>query len=351
MRLAKCSFSHVVHARISVALLAVSAAVGAMRPACLAQAAAPSMTDDPASRRAVHARELPSTSVSDQTSWIIEPDVPRVPKIPGVDTQLPPNIERQLGYGFNLAQRGALYSSNSEFRAVIGLCALELDSRTGGTAHRDALREGFIALEEADDFGGEQLDWHESSDVRHVAADHVTSVLNGETRPVDAIEAVQRYYAFAQARLTASCKELPGASLAFYGLARTYVEPGMHTAHAAAKAVLLHRVALEIAPQNVLARNELGVLLAQHGQFAESEQLFRQCIATSPRPESWQNLSVVYAHEGDLTDSRAALAASQALKAVRNGNAMANTAVANAPAEQPANDKTDSTNGKRKTGI
>ncbi len=206
-------------------------------------------------------------------------------------------------------------------------------------------------MEEADDFGGEQLDWHDSADVRRVAADHLTAVLKGATKPIDSIEAVQRYYAFAEERLTTACKELPGASLAFYGLARTYVEPGMHTPHSAAKAALLHRVALAIAPQNVLARNELGVLLAQHGQFAESEQLFRQCVATSPRPESWQNLSVVYARLGDSADSKAALAASHALAATQNNDAAAGRTSANARAEQTAKDKSDSTNAKRKPSF
>ncbi|HEX5472299.1 MAG TPA: tetratricopeptide repeat protein [Lacipirellulaceae bacterium] len=321
-------------ATVTVVAVMFIFAVAAAQLTCCAWAETPSVADDPASRRAVHARELPATSVDNETSWIIEPDVPRIPKIPGLDAQLPPHIERRLSYAFDLAQRGAIYTSNSEFRAVIGLCALELDSRSDGTSHRDALREGFVALEEADDFGGEQLDWHESADVRRVAADHTTAVLKGASRPVDSIEAVQRYYSFAEDRLATACRGVPGSSLAFYGLARTYVEPGMHATHAAAKAALLHRVALAIAPQNVLARNELGVLLAQHGQFAESEQLFRQCIATTPRTESLQNLSVVYARLGDMPDSKAALAASEALKSARNDDKAPNGSSTNAASEQ-----------------
>lgn len=264
-------------------------------------------------RRPVRATALQSTSVDNQTSWIIQPDVPRIPKIAGFDSQLPPHIERRLSYAFDLAQRGATYSANAEFRAVIGLCALEADARAGGTTRREAFREGWVALDEADDFGGDQMDWHESADVRRVIADHATNVLKNSPTSMDSVEAAQAYYVYSEERLTFSCKDIPGATLAFYGLARTYVEPGMRVTHAPAKAALLQRVALAIAPQNVLARNELGVLMAQHGHLAESEQLFRQCVAINPLPETWQNLSIVYARRGDTTSSKAALAASENL--------------------------------------
>jgi Tfp pilus assembly protein PilF len=129
----------------------------------------------------------------------------------------------------------------------------------------------------------------------------------------DAIQAVQAYYAFAEQRFTDSCRGMPGASLAFYGLARTCVSPGTQVTHAAGKAAMLQRVALAIAPQNVLAANELGVLLAEHGQLDEAERLFRRCLETSPTPETWRNLAVVHARKGDGVASQAALTAAEAL--------------------------------------
>src|SRR3972149_3690094 len=113
---------------------------------------------DPAANRKIQAIPLPTSNVDGQTSWIIEPEVPRIPKIAGLDPQLPPHIERRLSYAFDLAQRGAPYTADAEFRAVLGLCALEMDAREGGTARREALREGLQALQEADQFGGDQVD-------------------------------------------------------------------------------------------------------------------------------------------------------------------------------------------------
>jgi tetratricopeptide (TPR) repeat protein len=278
--------------------------------------------NDPAANRDVQAIPLQSSTVDGQLSWIIEPDVPRIPKIPGLDPQLPPHIERRLSYAFDLAQRGATYTADAEFRAVLGLCALEMDAREGGTSHREALREGLIAVHEADQFGGEQLDWRDAADVRSVATSHVTPVLAGAPGPVDSIKAVQAYYMYAEQRLAYACQGLPGASLAYYGWARTIVLPGSKIPHASGKAALLQRVALAIAPQNVLAANELGVLLAQHGQLDDAEKIFKQCVATDATPETWRNLAVVYARQGNENASRSALAAGDALAADKKSRAI-----------------------------
>jgi hypothetical protein len=296
--------------------------------------------------RSVQALPLHNTA-DDQSSWIIEQDVPRIPKIRGLDPQLPPHIERRLSYAFDLAQRGATYSANAEFRAVLGMCALELDAREGGTARREALRQGWIALDEADDFGGDQAEWLSAGDVRVVAAGHTTPSLKSASQShVDSIHALQAYYAFAGERLTYSCRDLPGASLAFYGLARTCVESGPRIKHAAGKSALLQRVALAIAPENVLAGNELGVLLAQHGHLVEAESVFRQCVAIDERPETWRNLAVVCARRGDHLASQAASEAGEALAASKRRNAMsANGAVATTAAAVA-----DEPNGEREKG-
>ena len=282
----------------------------------LADKATPQPDVDPAARRSIRAVEVQSSNVDGQTSWILEPDVPRIPKVKGLNAQLPPHIEQRLSYAFDLAQRGATYSSSAEFHAVLGLCALELDSRDGGTKHREALQLGLNALEEADDFGGEQVDWHDSTDIQRMVASHSTPVLHQDPPPkVDAIQAAQAYYTFAESELAYSCEGLPGASLAFYGLGRTCVVAGTRVPHSAGKAAVFQRVALDVAPQNVLAGNELGVLLADHGHLQEAEKTFEQCVATEATPEAWRNLSIIYSREGKQDASRSALAASEALAA------------------------------------
>jgi tetratricopeptide (TPR) repeat protein len=302
--------------------------------------AAGNAVSDSQPKRNIRATALPSTSVDGQTSWILEPDVPRIPQIAGLKPQLPPHVERQLSYAFDLAQRGATFSANGQFREVLNLCALELDARAGGTSRREALHEAWAALEEADDFNTGRLELWDTAQVRLAAASHRTSVLKDRaTRADDSIQAVQAYYAFAEKRFTYACRELPGASLAFYGLARTFVVPGTQVPQAAGKAALLQRVALAIAPQNVLARNELGVLLAEYGQLNEAERQFQECLATSPTPEAWRNLAVVYARKGDRPASQKAMAAADALAAKRGGAHLAESA-SNQSGDAGRSDKT-----------
>jgi hypothetical protein len=314
------------------------------------QPEAAAASDAPTSRN-VQAVSLETNPTEGQASWLIKPGDPRVPKIAGLDKPLPPNIEQRLSYAFDLAQRGATYSAAAEFEAVLGLCALELDTRDGGTSHRDALRQGLIALTEADDFSGQEVDWRESADVRSIAAGHTTTTLaKTSAAPVDSIQAVQAYYAFAEERLSYACGELPGSSLAFYGLGRTIMIPHSSVTHAAGKAALYHRVALTIAPQNTLSGNELGVLLAQHGRLDEAEKLFQQCVATSGAKESYQNLLAVTARKNNQQVDPGVVTAGQISDASQVGGtvlASAETPVASvaskpAPSSQPGVEKTES---------
>lgn len=270
----------------------------------------------PATNRSVQAIRQEPTEVDGQTSWIIEPNVPRIPKITGTELQLPPHIEQRLGRAFDLAQRGATYSANTEFREVLGLCALELDARNRTTNHRASLRQGLIALDEADEISGHRIDWADAADVRLATAGHSTPVLHaGVPDGIDAIQVAQLYYSFAEERFAYACEGMPAASLAYYGLARTFVQPSARYMHAAGKAAMLQRVALRISPQNMLAANELGVLLAQHGHLHEAESLFKQCVAIDATPEAWQNLAVIYERKGNADASRAAMAAGNELAA------------------------------------
>jgi hypothetical protein len=295
-------------------LLAAASAGCATTPPAAPSTPPVAVESTPVAKRPVQTIRLEPAQVDGQTSWIIEPDVPRIPKIDGLDRQLPPHIEQRLSRAFDLAQRGATYSANTEFREVLALCALELDTREGVTSHRDAMRQGLVALDEADEISGQRIDWSDANDVRQAMAGHSTPVLRGNVPPgADAIQVVQLYFAFAEERLAYACQGLPGASLAYYGLARTYVQSGTRYVHAAGKSAMLQRVALRVAPQNVLAGNELGVLLAQHGHLDEAEALFKRCVATDASPEAWQNLSAVLAKKGNAEASRAAMIESSKL--------------------------------------
>jgi hypothetical protein len=55
----------------------------------------------------------------------------------------------------------------------------------------------------------------------------------------------------------------------------------------------LQQAALRARPDNHMAAHELGVLLAESGHFAESDQLLRQVARHAPHPVVYRNLARV----------------------------------------------------------
>jgi hypothetical protein len=239
--------------------------------------------------------QLETPATEGQTTWKIEPSTPWLPGKSGHIHGNSPHIQQRLRGAFDLGQRGATYSAHEEFIAVLALCALEQDVYTGSHVHRDAMRQALMALDEADDFTLRRTDIAQQIDVPTIAASHSTrQYLEQRRHETDATSAVQAYFVFAEERLKFACGSLPAASAALYGLGR--IEPLLNDDQslASARAVLFHRVALAIDPSNTLAANELGVLLAQHGQLVEAERVLQDALALGESTTSLQqNLAAV----------------------------------------------------------
>jgi hypothetical protein len=54
-------------------------------------------------------------------------------------------------------------------------------------------------------------------------------------------------------------------------------------------------------PQNHLAANELGVLLARYEQWEDARRVLLQSVAVNPLPQAWHNLAVVHHRLGETT--------------------------------------------------
>lgn len=323
--------------RRDVGLLAAALVVGSL-------AAAPNAACQPtadSSATAVRAVELPSANDGQQT-WLLEQTRQRVPEIPGLAERLPYHIEKRLEYAFDLAQRGATYTAADEFKAALRLCAQELDARENGTRCREALNAGWVAINEADEFTYSQQSIRDSLDVRRLAVGHTTPGVKEATQPVGATEAIQRYYSYAEQQLTEACKGLPRSSVAYYGLGRVYGTPGREVLNPRGKAALLHRTALDIAPKNSLAANELGVLLAQHGQLDVAQALFEHALGAGETSETWRNLAVVYERQGDMRASRTALASAERIEAASHAEVAARDASRQEQSDQMSEDEGES---------
>jgi hypothetical protein len=63
--------------------------------------------------------------------------------------------------------------------------------------------------------------------------------------------------------------------------------------------MVYHQAAMLVDPQNHLAANELGVLLARYEQWQEAKRVFLHSVAANPLPQTWHNLAVVHERLGE----------------------------------------------------
>jgi predicted Zn-dependent protease len=73
---------------------------------------------------------------------------------------------------------------------------------------------------------------------------------------------------------------------------------------------VLFQAALVVAPENFMAANELGVVLAKFGRLGEAQVALEHAASLSNAPTAWRNLAVVCDRRGDAP--RAAQARQQA---------------------------------------
>lgn len=220
--------------------------------------------------------------------------------------QSPSFVEREvltrIRYGEDLAGRAALYAARSKFVEALRIIALSLDAGHPDEKHSRALDAGLKALDEADDFA--QAGQAPTTDLSVLIAKHQTPVLHGaKLDEISRVKAGQRYLGYGRDKLIAACGEEPVASIALSHLGRAWAAQTSKTADASigmAKAVVLHQAALTVNPQDSIAANELGVLLARCGRLDQAAAYLEQSISIQETPENWSNLSRVLKLSGDL---------------------------------------------------
>ena len=218
--------------------------------------------------------------------------------------------QEHIKYGFSLAERGAIYSAETEFNEALLLVAQALDAAERTHVHSEAISAGLRAFREADDFVPRDAT---QPDIARFVAAHQTPVLKRvETRNMPLLVAMQEYYSYAQYQLSLAGGHEPAAAAALYGLAR--LQSALGTGNdtkkmmCGPKAIGLHQAALAIDPRNFSAANELGVLLARYGQWPEAQAAFLQSVCTGAQPISFKNLAISYEHLGDMASAQKARA-------------------------------------------
>lgn len=214
--------------------------------------------------------------------------------------------------GFELGGRGAFYSSRSEFLQALGMIAQALDAEAGSAIHVPAMSDGLRAIEESDEFIARTSEPQTDFDPIKLAERHRTPVLKGmEPGSVSGVEALQRYYTYAQERLAFAAGHEPVGAMALHGLGKLHSAlahgQASQTVAAEPKALVYHQASLLVCPWNYMAANELGVLLVSYGRYEQAKAAFHQSLSVSRQPTTWRNLAVAHQAVGEMELAQLAL--------------------------------------------
>lgn len=307
-------------------------------PAVDAAPSTPETVSSPAAPRTLEDILAPSISQSERLPTTIAPLPEERGQLPWADTQagsaemqsVLEQAEQRLREGFRLADRQAIFLARGEFIAALELICQANDLRHNTQFYSQALVAGLAALEESRDFArarptGKPLD------VVRIAGGHRTKILSAEECvTISPLAAAKRYYAYSQEQLAGATAGEPRSSIALYGLARLAMAAGeaapAERMEHNARAMVLHQAALMADRNNFRAANELGVLLARHGDYASARTLLLHSVRLSPHPSTYRNLVVVHTKLGEKDLAQQATQHGLALERAgvrRNGPAIA----------------------------
>jgi len=245
--------------------------------------------------------------------------------------QVARQADRQIRHGFELAGRGAYFAARSEFIGALRLVAEGLDTEQETVVHGRALAAALLAMKEAEDFlpGGSRLE--ADLDLADVVAGHTTPVLKDSREQATPMTALKCYFTFAQEQFSAAMGREVAGSMALHALGKLHgamaQKKGVSVVAPQAKAMVFYQAAMLVYPKNYMAANDLGVLLAQCGNYAEARAMLEHSLSLCRQPTSWQNLAAVYRQLGQTAlaarASRQATLLRQAEMARRRASAAA----------------------------
>jgi tetratricopeptide (TPR) repeat protein len=224
-----------------------------------------------------------------------------------------PQAQAHINYALNLAERGAVRSAQAEFTMALDLVAdaLDADTNSKSRAHARAVKAGLTAIAETKDFVPADTPHDLEINLAQVAATHKTPVLkNVDSTRMTRAQALQLYHAYATQQLAFAGGRSAMASSALYGLGRaeaiTITSASTRNPLGSPNAMALFQAALMVDPQNYMASNELGVLMARYGDFDGAAGLLVRSLSVKPRVETWHNLAMVYRSMGQLAKAEQA---------------------------------------------
>lgn len=222
--------------------------------------------------------------------------------------------------GFELAGRRAYFSAREEFIQALRTLSQAMDVQHGTNAHSAALAAGMRALDEAKDFVPRGAGLEANLDVPMIVSAHQTPVYRSESLDgVTALVARQRYYTYAREQLGVCAGREVAGSMALHALGKLNAELSTEKREqlggSDAEAMVYFQAALLAAPENHLAANDLGAMLARKGSWADAREWFLRSLAAHETAAAWTNLAKTHERLGEK--DLAALAAREAELALK----------------------------------
>ena len=222
----------------------------------------------------------------------------------GLTQSVAQKAAHHIEYGKSLARRGAFHAARQEFYSGLKVLAQAQDSNSGSPAYSLALRDGIMAMKEAEEFMVLDTESQMGLSVEAVVETHRIGLLSSEEQKrMTPIQAMQKYFAFAEQQLKKAGGSNVVAAEALYCLGKLHSltsqkdpSPGRLDV---AKAIVYHRAALNGNSQNYRSANELGVLMAKSGQFDQAKELLKQSLMIRQAPEAWENLTKIHERLGE----------------------------------------------------
>jgi len=226
-----------------------------------------------------------------------------VATIPPVSDHIRQKLSEHWEYGGSLARRNATRLAKQEFFSGLSLLAEHADQSRGATEHLTALREGFLALEEAADF--ESHSQLRQVQVQVMAQKHETPIIRAGYFTTDShSQARTAYLLYAKSRIEFALGTQPLAGELLYSLGKLSL--ANHEFNSKTdnlefmRASMLFESALVVNPEHEKSANELAVIRAKNGDWQAARQLLQRAVVLRPDfLEAWQNLAKVHQRMGE----------------------------------------------------
>jgi tetratricopeptide (TPR) repeat protein len=215
-------------------------------------------------------------------------------------------------YGGSLARRNAIQLAKQEFFSGLSLLAESADQQEPEAPHLQALREGFLALEEVRDFQASTE--MRQSDLAVIVQKHETPVIrDGHFQTESHSQARQAYLLYAKERIRMALAQQPLAAELLYSAGKLHLAAFEY--HRSTdnldldRAMTLFECALLSDPAHAKSCNELAVIQAKNRDWLLAKTLLQRAVEREPRfLEAWQNLSKVHQRLGEMDLARLAAA-------------------------------------------